>query len=64
MVHRDIDVLARNLRWEAGYVVTRGLPFVDALAAVTRNVADMFQITNVHVVPFAPSSVLTIFIFV
>lgn len=39
---------ARNLRWEAGYAVTKGLPFVDALAAVTRNVADMFGITNVR----------------
>jgi len=37
---------ARNLRWEAGYTFTRGLPFVDALAAVTRNVADMFGVAN------------------
>ena len=33
---------ARNLRWEAGFAVAAGLPWDAALAAVTRNLADIF----------------------
>lgn len=33
---------ARNLRWEAGFAVAAGLPWDAALAAVTRNLAEIF----------------------
>jgi len=36
----------RNLRWEAGFAVEAGLSFVQALAAITSNVADLFGINS------------------
>lgn len=36
----------RNLRWEAGAAVAKGLDFYDGLKSITRNIAEMFQITN------------------
>ncbi len=35
---------ARNLRWEAGFAVAAGLPWDAALAAVTRNIAQIFAL--------------------
>ena len=40
----DLDN-ARNLRWEVGYAVESGLDMGSALAAVTRNVGDVFGIS-------------------
>jgi len=37
---------ARNLRWEAGFAVEAGLSFTQALASVTSNIADIYNITS------------------
>jgi len=35
---------ARNLRWEAGFAVQNGLSFQQALASITRNVAEILHL--------------------
>jgi imidazolonepropionase-like amidohydrolase len=34
----------RNIRWEAGFAVSEGLNYYEALKAITRNPAEMFGI--------------------
>jgi len=37
---------ARNLRWDVGTHITRGLPYAAGVASVTSNMADMFGLPN------------------